>query len=246
MLTDRHASSRLRAKLARVTSLSAGDHAVLANLPFRLKTIERRAFFQHEGQLAKDCAFVVDGFACRHKVTNKGARQIVAFHLSGDFLNLQNLFATSSDHNVQALTRMQIAEIPIGAFRRVILTNPSIAKAIWTEVLTDAAIGQEWIMNIGCRTARSRLAHLLCELHARSSAYVSDESIGPLFPLTQEQLGDALGLTPVHISRVLKQLTQEGLIQRFNRQVLIKQIAKLRYVAEFNSAYLNALGGLAM
>ncbi len=214
------------------------DHSQLAAIPCQFRTIERSAFFQREGQSVTHFALIEDGLACRQKFTNAGDRQIVAFHMRGDFLNLQNLFLSTSEDNVQAVTRTRIMEFPMAALRRLVLNNASIGRAIWIEALADAAICHEWILNIGRRNARARLAHLLCELHTRLSASIENGD-RQLFSITLEQFADALGLTSVHISRVLKWLTEQGVIERSKRRISVSKIAELRQIGDFNDSYLR-------
>jgi len=233
-------TDHLTAKLSTRVELTDGDRDAIAAMPFKLRTIDPSTYMLREGQRPQRCAFVIDGFAYRQKLTPDGEREIVSILMPGDFIDLQNLFLEESDHDVQALTRITVAEIAIPALREAVAQCPRIASALWTEVLIEASIHREWLLNIGRRNAKMRLAHLLCEYAARlraSSMMAEDD--GYELPMTQEQIGDALGLTPVHVNRVLKSLETEGLITRRKRQIGVADWHALRDAAEFNERYLH-------
>ncbi len=232
-------------KFAMRVDLDASDRMAIAALPARLRTIEQSTYLLREGQHPQRCAFIIDGFAYRQKLTPNGEREIVSILMPGEFVDLQNLFLEESDHDVQALTRITVAEIPIPALRDLTASHPTIGRAMWVDVLIEASVHREWLLSIGRRNARTRLAHLLCEFSARLrySAVISDGVVGTEhgyeLPMTQEQLGDALGLTPVHVNRVLKSLELDGLITRRKRQVGVLDWPALRDAAEFNERYLH-------
>jgi CRP-like cAMP-binding protein len=166
-------------------------------------------------------------------------RQIVAIYMAGDVAGLQNLFLGECDHNVQALTDAMIAEAPIGAIHDLALSNPSIGRALWRETQTGASIQREWLVNIGRRNAKSRVAHLLCEIIVRLGTQGGTTELACEIPLTQEQIGDALALTSVHINRSLKALEADGLISRKKREVQILDWDRVRLCADFNERYLH-------
>jgi CRP-like cAMP-binding protein len=116
---------------------------------------------------------------------------------------------------------------------------PAAGQALWVDALVESSIHREWLLNVGRRNARSRLAHLLCEFSVRLKQSTPGDAMAYELPMTQEQLGDALGLTPVHVNRVLKSLETDGLIARKKRQVSVIDWAGLRDAAEFNERYLH-------
>uniref|UniRef100_UPI0035CB6A68 Crp/Fnr family transcriptional regulator n=1 Tax=uncultured Sphingomonas sp. TaxID=158754 RepID=UPI0035CB6A68 len=152
---------------------------------------------------------------------------------------MQQLFLNESDHNVQALTRTRVAEIDSAALRTLALTRPAIGTALWTDALIGAAIFREWIVNVGRRDAHRRVGHLLCEFAIRLGS--ADGTAGRAYelPMTQEQLGDAVGLTPVHVNRVLRSLAQRDLISRDRRHIAIRDWDALRDASDFNPRYLH-------
>ena len=218
--------------------MSAADRALVAALPFKVRTIEPSTYMLREGQHPTRCAFIIEGLAYRQKLTPDGEREIVSIIMPGEFADLQNLFLEESDHDIQALTRLTLADIPISALRELVTSCRAAGEALWIDALIESSIHREWLLNIGRRNARSRLAHLLCEFSVRFRTSAGADMAYEL-PMTQEQLGDALGLTPVHVNRVLKSLETDGLIARKKRQVSVIDWPRLRDAAEFNERYLH-------
>lgn len=226
-------------QLARRVALSKEDRGAIAALPFVIREIAPTSYLVREGERPTRCAFLVDGYCFRQKLTTDGARQIVSLHVPGDFLDLQNLFLRESDHNVQALTRGTVAEIEIVALRELVQNHPALASAFWIEALVEASIFREWIVNVGRRNAHERVGHLLCEFALRLEAAGMSPDRAYELPMTQEQLGDAVGLTPVHVNRVLKTLALRELIGRDRRQIRIIDWPALRDASDFNPRYLH-------
>ncbi len=225
----------------RLDGHSPGDqslHDILAQLPYKVRVLAPSAYLLREGQIPERCAFIIDGFAYRQKLTTDGEREIVSILVPGDWMDVQNIFLNESDHDVQALTSLTVAEVPIPAMREMVFEHPGIGRALWITTLVEASIHREWLLNIGRRSARVRLAHLICEFSVRLSGDMTNIKTYEL-PMTQEQLGDALGLTPVHVNRVLKALESEGLIERQKRLIAIIDWQRLSTVGEFNSRYLH-------
>jgi CRP-like cAMP-binding protein len=219
--------------------LSADDRMAVLSLPHTLRRLEAQSYTMREGDRAERCAVLLSGYAFRHKLTGEGARQIMSIHIPGDALDFQNLFLGETDHNVQMLTRGQVAEIPSHALEELALTNRDVGRAILVSTLVEASIFREWVLNIGRRDARSRVAHLLCEFAYRLTAYGLMPSGTYELPMTQEQLADATGLTAVHVNRVLQALQREGLIDRDRRMVRFPSWERMRDVADFNPRYLH-------
>src|SRR5205085_8287692 len=131
----------------------------------------------------------------------------------------QNMFLDLSDHAIQMLTRAVVADIPREALQDLIFQRPAIGAAVIHSTLMEASILREWVVNVGRRDARARIAHILCEFAVRLEARGLASSESFELPMTQEQLADATGLTPVHVNRVLKGLESEGLISRKRRHI---------------------------
>jgi CRP-like cAMP-binding protein len=186
---------------------------------------------------------MVEGFACRFKLLRDGKRQILAFHIPGDFCDLHSFFLERMDHGIAAVSKCTVAKLPHSTVKEITERYPGLTRALMWDVAMDAAIFREWAIGLGRRSAREQIAHLLCELLLRlkSVGLVEDNSYS-LAP-TQADLGDALGLSTVHVNRVLQELRSEGLIVSNGKHVSIPDMGKLKDAAGFDPAYLYARGG---
>ena len=226
-------------KLARRTDLTASDLSAIVALPHSITRLAPSGKLVREGEQPSHCSFILSGFACRHKMTRAGARQITAVMLPGDFVDLPHLFLNVVDQGVQAMTHIVAASIEAEPLRRLALDHPAVARALWVEASVDAAIDREWIVNVGRREAVIRVAHLLCELALRTARAGLPIEGGFELPMTQEQIGDAVGLTAVHVNRVLRSLTDQGLITREGRYYGSASWRQLEHFADFSPLYLH-------
>ncbi len=227
-------------KLASRNRLDDADAAAILAIPYVFRTYDANSYVVREGERPKRfCSFVLSGFAFRQKLTVNGTRQIISIHMSGDILDLQHLFLNKADHNVQALTRLETVELERDALRALAVERPAVAEAMWVDALVDASIFREWVMNVGRRDARSRIAHLLCEFATRMDLLGLGDGKHYELPMTQEQIGDATGLTGVHVNRTLKLLAEDGLVHREKRFLSFSDWDRIRAVADFSALYLH-------
>jgi CRP-like cAMP-binding protein len=226
-------------KFERRAKLDDSDRKALHSLPHRVQVYEPGRYVVREGAHIDESALILSGLAFRHKITADGARQIVSIHVPGDFVDLEGSLLQIADHNVQALTRCEIARILSHDIIALVDSHPRVARAMWVDTLVDGSIFREWIMNVGRRDARQRIGHLLCEFARRVEMAGLGDTSGYQLPMTQEQLADATGLTPVHVNRTLKALEAEGLIVREKRFVHIPDWERLREMSGFNELYLH-------
>ncbi|MDB5707128.1 MAG: Crp/Fnr family transcriptional regulator [Sphingomonas bacterium] len=220
-------------------ALTVDDFTAITTLPCTLREFEPNQYLLREGDRPKFCSFLVSGFVFRHKIVADGGRQIVSVHTAGDMIDLQNMLLPEADHNIQALTASTVAQILHEDALALSFTHPNVGKALWRESLIEASIFREWVANVGRRDARARTAHTICELATRREVAGLGARETYELPMTQEQLGDALGLTSVHVNRTLKTLQDDGLIVRRKRSVAIANWEGLRAVADFTSNYLH-------
>lgn len=219
--------------------LSPDDCSALLNLPHMRKTYPKEGYLVREGQEAVDCALLLSGYAFRQKILRDGRRQIISIHIPTEFVDLQNSVIGVADHSVQSLNHCEAAIIPRRALIELHEKRPAIRMAMWIETLIDAAIFREWVVNVGRRTSKARVAHLLCELATRLEKIGGGQDGEFEFPLTQEQLADATGMTPVHTNRTLQALRKAGLIQLTGRSLKILDWPGLREVGDFDEMYLH-------
>lgn len=234
-----HPLAPLARKLSRWTELGEADRRALLGLPYTARTLPAGGHVVRDGDKPAHSCLLISGFAYRHKIVGGGGRQILAIHMAGDMVDLQNSLLGTADHNVQALSKVEIALIPREAVREIAFGRPAIGMAMWYDTLVDGSIHREWTANVGRRDARTRTAHLLCEFGVRLEAAGLGDLCEYEMPMTQEQLADALGLTAVHVNRTLMGLDREELTRRTKRSVLIRDWKKLAAVGDFNSAYLH-------
>jgi CRP-like cAMP-binding protein len=222
----------------------ADGEAVLA-LPYVTRAIKAGQVLVWEGDRPQNCCVMLDGFTFRHKMSGKGMRQILSVHMRGDMVDLHNSMLRVADHNIQMLTDGEVAMIPMEAILAVAVARPNVGAALWYETLVDGSIFREWIVNVGRRDARTRIAHLLCELALRQEQAGLGDRLAYQMPMTQEQLADATGLTAVHVNRMLMTLREDGLISRTNRHVAIADWAALADAGDFSAQYLHVNGHAA-
>jgi CRP-like cAMP-binding protein len=226
-------------KLETHVALSEADRQAVLALPYTLRNMEPHAYLVREGERPDTCCVLITGFAYRQKLTKDGTRQIVAVHIPGEPLDFQHLFLDEADHNVQMLTRGTLAVIPREALQKLVRERIGVSHAVLVTILVEASIFREWVVNVGRRDARARMAHLLCEFSARLEAQGLSDEYGYELPMTQEQLADALGLTSVHVNRTIKTLEAEGYIVRAGRNIVFPDWERMQSVADFNRRYLH-------
>jgi CRP-like cAMP-binding protein len=168
-----------------------------------------------------------------------GRRQILSLHIPGDIPDMQGLFIKVMDHNLATLVPTRVALIPHDAMRKLIDNNHRIAHLLWRDSLVDAAIFRKWIVGIGRRTAYARFAHLICEFAMRMDAVGLMEGNTCPMPFTQADMADALGLSNVHVSRVLGRLRKQGLFTWQDGELTIRNWRRLQKAAEFDPSYLQ-------
>lgn len=218
--------------------LSHEDRESILQLPFQREVFAKDAYLVREGQQSAECTLLLRGFAYRQKLLRDGGRQIINFLLPGEFVDLQTVVLPTADHNVQSLNRSEVAIIPRSALVELADSRPNVRTAMWIDTLIGAAIVREWVVNVGRRDSRARIAHLLCEIAVRLRAAGADGDMFD-FPVTQEQLADATGLTPVHTNRTLQALRRDGLIQLTSGSLRILDWQALREAADFDELYLH-------
>ncbi len=182
---------------------------------------------------------MLEGWACRYKLLPEGTRQITAFLMPGDCCDLYASLLGEMDHSIITLTPARVAAVPRQAFEAEILRRPALLRALWHMQLVDEGTLRTWIVSMGRRGSVQRIAHLMCELYvrARNIGLVTDQHFE--LPLTQTVLGDALGLTSVHVNRVLRRLRLEDVMELRQGSLVISDIAKLATTAGFDDSYLH-------
>jgi len=231
-------ASRLTANLQLYGALSADEQRAVENLVVSTRTAAAGEDLVIEGDAPHHCRVLLDGQAFRHKTLPDGRRQIMSFHIPGDICDLQGLFL-GMDHNVTTLSAGEIGLIPHAKLAEAMETYPRIARALWRTSLIEAAVFREWMVGMGRRSAYTRIAHLFCEMIVRMRAAGLVHQNRCSFPITQQHLSDALGLSAVHTNRTLQALRGEGLLSFHGGELLISDWAGLTAAGEFDAGYLH-------
>lgn len=189
------------------------------------------------GVSAEYSTLLIDGMLGRVFYMSEGKRQIVALHVPGDFVDLHSLLLKRLDHDVVALSRVRVALVPHAVLRRLTETEPHLARMLWLLTVIDGAVHREWIGRLG-HSAAVRIAHLLCEVQARLKVVGLATPDGFPIDLTQADLGDMTGLTPVHVNRTLRKLREAGLAVLRDGYASIPDLRRLRDFAGFDPTYL--------
>jgi CRP-like cAMP-binding protein len=224
---------------AKRTKLSPEDRSAILALPITPQVFAKDSYLVREGEEARECALILRGFAYRQKSLRDGSRQIISFHIPTEFVDLQNALLGKADHNVQSLNRAEVALIPRAALKELADNYPRVRDAMWIDTLVDSSVFREWVVNVGRRDSRTRIAHLLCELACRFKSLGVGNDDRYEFPITQEQLADATGLTSVHTNRTLQSLRKDNLIQLSAGSLTILNWDGLREAGEFDEFYLH-------
>ena len=233
--------ARVLRKLTLTTELSAEELEALRDTPVAIRHIEADEDIVPQGAKPSNCTAVLSGFACRYKLGVDGRRQILSFHAPGDMPDIQSLHVEVMDHGLMALRPTTVALLPHARLIALMIAQPKIEHALWREVVLDAATYRQWIFGLGRRTAEERLAHLICETAARFELIGMPDQAAAV-PLRQTQLADALGLSTVHVNRVLQELRARSLLGPRRNAIEVLQPEALRAFADFDAAYLTLQG----
>jgi CRP-like cAMP-binding protein len=195
-----------------------------------------------DGEAPQKSTLLLEGFAARSKVTERGGRQITALHVAGDFVDLHSFPLKVMDHSVVAITDCAVATVPHEALSKIVATEPNLTTVLWLLTLLDSAIHREWLVSMGATNAIEHMAHLFCEMFMRLKVVgLTERGRFPL-PLVQSELGAALGLSDVHVNRVLQELRGGGLIEFDGKYCVILDWPGLIRLAQFDPAHLHLPG----
>ena len=225
-------------KLKRGLHLTKQERSALESLPVEVHQIRTNQDIVCEGDRPDRCLALLEGFAVTYKRTGNGKRQIMTFNIAGDIPDLQGLHVKRLDCTVSSITPCRVGYIEHDALLDLCARFPRIANALWRETLTDAAIFKEWVLNVGRRDAHAGVAHLICEVVTRMRAVglVHDDRCA--FPITQNELADAVGISAVHINRTLQELRAAGLITLARGKLQIHDWEALKQAGDFVPDYL--------
>ncbi|MDX1293560.1 MAG: Crp/Fnr family transcriptional regulator [Hyphomonas sp.] len=228
-----------RNRLSQYVSLKEQSWESFAQLQLQARIFQAGDDLVREGQRLEKVFIVKDGWAIRYRTLDDGRRQIVNFMLPGDVFDMQVVAGVAADHTVTALTRTVVMTTSATCFLDVLRNDSDVAAAFWWAAVQEESILREQIVRVGRRSARERISHLLLELQRRLRAATGGSENHLALPLTRSDLADALGLTPVHVSRTMSGLRQAGLIAESRGQVAILDKLSLARLAQFDADYLH-------
>lgn len=235
-------NSPLVRKLGAYVALSDPEIAILEGFHKHRRTFVDRIDMVYEGQVDSSAFIIASGWACSYKILRGGGRQIVDFEIPGDILGLRGALFRTADHSAEPLNKVRASEVKIKALLSAFETCPRLAAAILWAASSDEAIVVERLVSLGRRDAAERVAHLFLELGARLKLVGLATANSYECPLSQYILADALGLSAVHINRVLRQLREDGLMTFRDGTVTFNNLDELVALAGFDKAYLDYEG----
>ena len=239
MTHHRSPSNAFIRKLDAFVPLSDAEKAYLARISAKPSLVEARTELVSEGSVPDGVFLILDGFACRYRLRASGARHISAYLVPGDLCDVDVALLDRMDHSIGTLSPCQVVQIGPGTIQDILRRQPRIARGLRKSALVDKATLREWLVNVGCRSAPERIAHLLCELLVRMRAVGLATENGYDFPVTQNDLADTTGLSNVHVNRSLQDLRRRGLIELRSKRIDILDLPALIKLAEFRPTYLH-------
>lgn len=225
-------------KLRQRDQISEDEEQAIRALVSDVREVRAGTLVVRQGDEMKHSCLLARGWAARSRDMQDGRRQLIELHVSGDFVDLHSFSLKRLDHNIVTLTQSTIATVPHERLLALTERHPHLARVYWLATNLDAAIQREWTVSLGRRSALQRVAHLFCELRLRLAVIgLADEQAFD-FPLTQHEIAECLGMTPVHANRMLQELRRKGLIRLEQRRATILDEPGLRRLADFHDHYL--------
>ena len=218
--------------------ISAEEEAAIRGMVSEVREYRADQVVIRRGQELSESLLLLDGWIARTKDLSDGGRQISELQFSGDFTAMHGFTLKRLDHNIATLTPCRVAHAPHVRIREVLDRFPHLARVYWLMTNIDAAIHREWTVSLGRRSALGRMAHLFCEIRERLNVVGLADNDSYDFPLTQQELGECLGLTAVHVNRTLQEMRRRELIELENRRVRIRDLPRLKSAGDFDPYYL--------
>jgi CRP-like cAMP-binding protein len=229
-------------RLESIVALSEESRQLISQLPMTVRSYKANQGILREGDVPTQCCLLLEGFLCRHKIANGSKRQIISFHIPGDMPDLHSLHLARLDHDISTLGPALVAFVPHASLRELLPRSRELTHAFWRETLVDAAMFREWVVNLGQREALARVSHILCEITLRLQAVGLARDFTFALPWTQGDLGDACGISPVHVNRVIQTLRARGAIEWQAKVMKILHWEELKSIGDFSPEYLHLRG----
>lgn len=225
--------------LKRRIALSEDDLASAASICSMARHYPGKQDLIREGDEPGPLFAFLEGWGYRYKILPEGTRQVLGFMLPGDFCDMHTSVLREMDHSIATVTPCLVAAIDRAKLQEFVERTPTITHAFWLLQLIDLGVARSWIVSMGRRGSEARVAHLMCELFIRANAAGLATGTTCAMPISQILLSDALGLTPVHVNRVLRTFRTQGIMHLAKGELIIDDISELVAVAGFNDVYLQ-------
>lgn len=222
----------------RRNELSAEETDALEDAVDAVEVVPPRTVLASRGDRLNRSTLIIDGYACRYMDARDGYRQILSYHVAGDFIDLHSFPTRYIDHDIATISKVTLAYVRHDRLEALMTERPHLAKLLWFSTMLDAAQHREWIFRIGRLDAAGRLAHFICETFYRMQAVDRVQDGTCDLPLTQQDLGEIAGLTSVHVNRVLRRLREDGLAIVGRGKLQILDLDRLARLGEFKTDYL--------
>jgi len=226
-------------KLRARHELSPEEESALRSVNWLERTYDRGQIMVRNDDVLDHSILLLRGFVLRSKNTPEGARQIVETNVAGDFVDLHGFILKRLEHEISAASRCEVATVAHEELRRITERLPRLTRVLWFQTLVDACIHREWMLVLGKKRGRARIAQFFCEMQARLSIVGLADRKSYTLPFSQLELADITGMTPVHLNRCLKELRESGTVTFRNGKVEIEDMARLKREAQFDPGYLH-------
>jgi CRP-like cAMP-binding protein len=235
------ASEHLARKFAEYVPLTQEERLIVRDLAPEIRHVRRREDLVVEGNKSHAVFLVIEGIMMRYRILRDGRRQVVNLIIPGDFAGVPGCFFEGALYSIKAITHSTVAPISIRDLHGLFATHPRLAAKIFWSFSCDTAIYAEHIVVIGRRTALERVAHFLLELLTRLQVAGLADRCSYQLPLSQEMIGDAIGLSPAYVNRVMRKIIDEGLVTFSDQKITINDVEALSTLADFERGYLRPI-----
>ncbi|WP_246331856.1 Crp/Fnr family transcriptional regulator [Sphingomonas chungangi] len=227
-----------------IAQLSEDERAMLERAVTERRRLPARSTLLERGDALRQSTMLINGFMIRYIDDLEGRRQVVAFHVPGDFVDLHGYPLEVLDHSIATLTEVEIANVPHSALKQLTDRDAEFARKLWASTLLDAAMHREWLFRLGRLDAGGRVAHFLAETNVRLGAIGRSDGSGFDLPITQTDLSEITGLTSIHVNRVLRMMREERICTFRSSRVEIADLERLERIAQFDPTYLYVKAGV--
>lgn len=226
-------------RLGDMVELTPAERAALGQLEARERVLRRNMTLQRENDRSAELYVLRKGTMMSSVLLDDGSRQILRFHFPGDLLAVTNMIYSDATETITALSDCVVSPFERSVLSALMLANPRIAALILVYNQIERAALADRLAALGRTSAKARVAAILIEIRNRNAIHPTDgaSESGFVLGLTQEEIGDATGLTAVHVNRMLRQLEEDRMISREGGRVSFRDEAGLTREANFVDRY---------